>query len=101
MAERRALVEGLKNSPPAVPTARESEFVYGKQSAPKPEPQPQTVAKSTSSASPISTRLRTDYAEGLKHASLDRQLKGIKPNTMRDILEECVGPWLRENGYLT
>jgi hypothetical protein len=99
MAERRPLVEGLMTTPPAAPTAREREFVYGKQTAGKGEVT--ATVPPSDAASPLSTRIRTDYAIGLKHASLDRQLKGVEPNTIRDILEEVLGPWLRSNGYIT
>ena len=49
---------------------------------------------------PISTRMRADFATALKRASLERQLSGIEPNTLQDILEQAVEPWLRSNGYL-
>jgi hypothetical protein len=49
---------------------------------------------------PLSTRMRADYAELLKRASLERQLEKVQPNTLQDILEEAVEPWLRSNGYL-
>lgn len=45
--------------------------------------------------------MRTDYSTALKRASLERQLSGVQPNTLQDILEECIGPWLKSNGYLT
>jgi len=37
----------------------------------------------------------------LKRASLERQLQGTEPSTLRDILEEAIEPWLRTNGYLS
>ena len=61
-------------------------------------------AKAPSSASiaraPLTTRIRSDYAAGLKRASLERQLKGVFPQTVQDILETALEPWLRSNGYL-
>ena len=51
--------------------------------------------------SPLSTRIRTDFAKALKRASLDRQLKGVEPNTLCDILEQALEPWLKSNGYLS
>lgn len=100
MADRRPLVEGLKTTPPAVPTTREREFVFGNRppaaDTTATPPVPASVA-----STPISTRMRSDYATALKRASLDRQLKGQEPNTIRDILEEAIGPWLRSNGYIT
>jgi hypothetical protein len=34
-----------------------------------------------------------------QRASLERQLNGTAPNTLQDILEEALEPWLRSNGY--
>ena len=49
---------------------------------------------------PLSTRMRADFAAALKRASLERQLASVEPNTLTDILEQAVEPWLRSNGYL-
>ncbi|RUL89456.1 hypothetical protein TsocGM_01400 [Tautonia sociabilis] len=49
---------------------------------------------------PLSTRIRSDFSAALKRASLERQLAGVEPNTLQDILEQAVEPWLRSNGYL-
>jgi len=49
---------------------------------------------------PLTTRIRHDYATGLKRASLERQLAGVKPNTVQDILEQALEPWLKDHGYL-
>ncbi len=92
MGERRSLVAGLPTEPT---NAAEREFVYRDRStAPKPSP----VA--AASRSPFTTRLRDDYAKALKRASLERQIAGVVPNTLQDILEEALAPWLRDNGYL-
>ena len=53
------------------------------------------------SRSPISTRIRSDFAAALKRASLERRLAGTHPHTVQDILEEALEPWLRTNGYYT
>jgi hypothetical protein len=97
MSDRRSLVEGLKNTPPPIETHREKEFVYGGKGKPSPEPaQPSpNVARV-----PISTRIRADFATALKRASLERQLNGVEPNTLQDILEQAIEPWLKSNGYL-
>ncbi len=50
---------------------------------------------------PLTTRIRSDFALALKRASLQRQLSGVSPNTLQDILEEALEPWLRSNGYLS
>ena len=50
---------------------------------------------------PLTTRMRADFAKALKRASLERQLSGQYPNTILDILEEALEPWLRSHGYLS
>jgi hypothetical protein len=94
MSDRRSLAEGLKATPTPLDVTKEKQFVFGQkeQSAPTPV-QPISA--------PISTRLRGDFVAALKRASLERQLKGTEPNTMRNILEEAIEPWLRSNGYLS
>lgn len=96
MAERRSLIEGLKPTAPAIDPTREKDFVFGEKPAPQPTPQTLTVNRI-----PISTRMREDFAKALKRASLERQLKGIEPNTLQDILEDAIEPWLKANGYLS
>jgi hypothetical protein len=96
MAERRNLLEGLKSTPAPANSGLEREFVFGaKVAAP-----PKVAASTTLARSPVSTRLREDYSKALKRASLERQLSGVQPNTLQDILEEALEPWLRANGYL-
>jgi hypothetical protein len=98
MAERRPLTEGLKTPPqvPAVDPQREREFVHGTKATATTEPR----AASPFARVPISTRIRSEYAEALKRASLERQLKKVEPNTLQDILEEAIEPWLKSNGYI-
>src|SRR5262249_32975724 len=108
MAERKSLVEGLKTASTVDPS-REKAFVYGDspkatpaESAAASEPRPAKAhAGASVSRVPLTTRIRSDYAAALKRASLERQLSGIKPNTLQDILEEALQPWLRANGYLS
>lgn len=96
MVERRNLIEGLNATPPRIDPSKEKDFVY---SAKMPEvSQSPTV---TVNRVPISTRMRQDFAKALKRASLERQLKGVEPNTLQDILEQSIEPWLRSNGYLS
>ena len=57
------------------------------------------TAVSTVSRVPISTRIRSDFVTALKRASLERQLNGVEPNTLQDMLEQAIEPWLRDNGY--
>lgn len=104
MAERRSLIEGIKNSAaPVDPNLEQAEknFVFGDKARgggtnPDATPTTPTVARS-----PFSTRLRTDFTVALKRASLERQLRGIEPHTLIDILEQAIEPWLKSNGYLS
>lgn len=100
MGERRSLIEGLVATPQASSLERERSFVYtGKPAQQDAAPKPTKSTQSTPRA-PITTRIREDYTKALKRASLERQLAGIAPNTLQDILEEAIEPWLRANGYL-
>jgi len=124
LPKRRPLVAGLKNSTKTDPR-KESEFVYGKKDrSPKakqrpapvepektpsptsPSPElPQEVIPNANAGRPtgrtsLTTRFRTDIAAALKRASLERQLAGLNPHTVQDILEEAVEPWLKRHGYL-
>jgi len=113
VAERRPLTEGLK----PVERAAEEAFVFSTKPKPQvpaptqvtPAPEARAVseqrggeerAATTIGRSPLTVRLRADYADSLKRASLERQLKKLTPNTLQDILEEALEPWLRSNGYL-
>lgn len=98
MAERRSLTDGLKQAIPPVDSRREKAFVYGNAGPAKAETGQQPTA--IIARSPLSTRIRTDFGTALKRASLERQLKGIEPSTLQDILEEAIEPWLKTNGYL-
>jgi len=111
MAARRPLVEGLKTENP-VDRSLEEEFVYN--GSPKSEtatktppatPAPESGAgkgraESSAGRVPLTVRFRADYAAALKRASLERQLQGVLPNTLQDILEQALEPWLRSHGYL-
>ena len=111
MAARRPLVEGLKTEN-MIDRSLEEEFVYN--SGPKSEAatKSQSVAPATESGAgkgraessagrvPLTVRFRADYAAALKRASLERQLEGVQPNTLQDILEEAPEPWLRSHGCL-
>lgn len=102
MAERRPLTEGLRTAavpmPASVDPKIEKDFVYGVK--PKPEASPTTTAAQNLSRVPLSTRIRGDFAAALKRASLERQLSGVDPHTLQDILEQAIEPWLKSNGYL-
>src|ERR1700735_2391990 len=98
MAERRPLIEGLKTATPApaIDPVLEREFVHGTKATAANEPR----AASPFARVPISTRIRAEYADALKRASLERQLNKVEPNTLQDILEQAIEPWLRDNGYI-
>lgn len=81
---------------PLVDPKLEREFVHGTKTTPANEQRP----ASPFARVPISTRIRAEYADALKRASLERQLNKVEPNTLQDILEEAIEPWLRNNNYI-
>jgi cell pole-organizing protein PopZ len=104
MGERRPLVAGIKPE-----RSIEEQFVRtGKlPDAEPPAAAGQTTAReakastaNTASRAPLTTRVRADFAEALKRASLQRQLDGVTPHTLQEILEEALEPWLRKHGYI-
>jgi hypothetical protein len=100
MSERRSLIEGLKETPPPIDTGVEKQFVYRDKPAATNNTVTAIQATPAMNRVPISTRMREDFAKALKRASLERQLKSVEPNTLQDILEEAIEPWLKSNGYL-
>jgi hypothetical protein len=99
MGERRSLTEGLKPSTPLVDPQKEKQFVYGDKAPKETAATPQSMPANLNRV-PISTRIRGDFAEALKRASLERQLHKVEPNTLQDILEQAIEPWLKSNGYI-
>ncbi len=127
MAERRALIEGLKQIDEDIDPNLAERFIDGKEphprtktSLPKPSQQipevpaaaPQlsksVLAAAEPSASPLTgvgrvpvgARVRTKLADALKRASLERQLGGIQPNSIQEILEDAIELWLLKHGHL-
>jgi hypothetical protein len=106
MADRRPLVAGLSPIAPQVDPAKEKAFVFQEKtetstdSNQPPQASSTTLPARTFARVPLSTRMRSDFATALKRASLERQLAGVEPNTLQDMLEQAVEPWLRNNGYL-
>ena len=100
MSERRSLVDGIKPAAPPIDPQIEREFVQGTKSPGTGTPTTAPGAASPFARVPISTRIRSEYAEALKRASLERQLNKVEPNTLQDILEQAIEPWLRNNGYI-
>ncbi|HZU36392.1 MAG TPA: hypothetical protein VFA18_10815 [Gemmataceae bacterium] len=110
MKDRRSLVEGLDNGG-EVDRSVEEQFVFaGRAKADQPmqtqaTPRPTEAVEKGPTGNvigrvPVTTRVRADFATALKRASLQRQLDGVLPNTLQDILEEALEPWLRSHGYL-
>lgn len=105
--DRRPLSEGLTSSAPSVDPEVARRFIHADELPAEPGEAMQPVApkqspSTTQSVSrvPISTRIRGDFAAALKRCSLERQLNGTAPNTLQDILEEAIEPWLKNNGYM-
>jgi hypothetical protein len=106
MADRRSLSEGLVATPQLAPAvAKELLDAKKLEAAASGRPIPRSDAAGSAiqplSRVPLSTRIRSEFAEALKRASLQRQLEKIEPNTLQDILEEAIEPWLKSNGYLS
>jgi hypothetical protein len=111
MKDRRSLMEGLKIGG-EMDRSVEEQFVFAGKAkldqampaqAAAPTPEVKEGKRQTGSAVgrvPLTTRVRADFATARKRASLQRQLDGVAPNTLQDILEEALEPWLRANGYL-
>jgi hypothetical protein len=109
--DRRTLKDGLKPDPEIDPkTARD--FVFQDKATPSgtaAEPKPATPARLTpgtvnspaqSARMPLTARILTEKFLALKRASFERQLQGIEPSSMQDIVEEALTPWLKKHGYL-
>ena len=107
MKERRPLKEGLKPVAEIDPSV-ELDFVYSSKTKPPSAEKPAVATEAREGKgtpksvgrSPLTVRFRADFATALKRASLERQLAGVDPYHLQDILEQAVEPWLRTNGYL-
>jgi hypothetical protein len=82
------------------PKARPKEKPTEKREGEEPIPVPATPMSAATGRMPLTTRIRIDFGTALKRASLERQLSGEKPNTVQDILEEALEPWLKAKGFL-
>lgn len=101
--DRRPLTEGLKPGPEVDPKVA-AEFVF--QNKPEPKRAAKEIAPATATALPfapintaaqdalvpLTARIPMVKFQALKRASFDRQLQGIEPNTMHDIVEEALTP---------
>ena len=104
MNKRRPLVEGLHHR--RIDADVETRFVAGEGKTPKKPasqspPPDQSAAPPDSALVPISTRLRPDIAHALRRASLERKLNRESQNTVQEIIESALDPWLRDHGYLS
>lgn len=109
MKDRRSLIEGLKGHD-ATLKEKEQAFIYGTTDSAveavqvPAEPPPafdSKVLPQFAGRVPVTTRTRPEVATALKRASLTRQLNGIEPYYVQDIMEEALETWLKSNGYLT
>ena len=123
MVERRALSAGLTDAEAIDPKLAE-DFIYDKKprlpaknsppepatekpAAPPPLPDAIVAAAQVPASSPLTgvgrvavgARFRTELATALKRASLQRQLQGIHPFAVQEILEEAAELWLVKNGH--
>jgi len=105
MSDRRPLSKGISNNP-VVDKELAHAFVRGDATS-RPAKDPTNAPSATSTTQrakvyrvPFSTRVRSDFVDALKRASLQRQLDGVEPHSVNYMLEEAIEPWLREHGYL-
>lgn len=103
MTQRRSLVDGLQETP-AVDEI-EKQFVYGEKAAAEKE-QPDSRASEAEQQQvmpqfkgrvPLTTRCRPELASAIKRASLERQLQGMEPSRIQDIIEQALEQWLANN----
>jgi hypothetical protein len=124
MAGRRSLIEGLDTIEGVDPQLAE-DFILNRNPRKEPEtlaasrtadaevvapPAPPPIQPPASQAAvshltgigrvPVGARVRTELAAALKRASLERQLQGIQPNSVQEILEESLELWLLKHGHL-
>lgn len=102
MAERRPLVQGLKQTDREI----ERQFVSSGKVPTEPVMPPAPAMPIAQAAArpmprmPLTSRLRGDLSEALKRASLERQLQHVEPSAVQDILDSALETWLRANGHL-
>jgi hypothetical protein len=108
--DRRPLSDGLKPEPEVDPELAR-EFVYQGKSKSVPSPEPKQASRSQLAADsvtpaaqealvPLTARIAGKKFHATKRASFDRQLQGVKPNTIQDIVDEALTSWLKKHGYL-
>lgn len=119
MKGRRSLVEGLQSSDVQAVEETEKAFVYGAAKVAEPETQTEVSADGRDAAEeskprllrqdvlpqmtgrvPVTVRCQPTIASAIKRISLQRQLDGVEPNTVQDIMEQALENWLVRYGYL-
>ena len=97
MTKRRPLVEGLTDKEEKLSEA-EKDFVYGSeietQNKYSPAEAPSVLPKMAGRV-PITIRVRPEIGSALKRTSLQRQLDGVEPSSMQDIVDEAIENWLQ------
>lgn len=104
MTTRRTLIDGLSETPDL--EELENRFVFGEKatevkedSATVKPSMPSEVLPQFRSRVPLTTRCSPELASALKRVSLERQLSGIEPYRMQEILEQALEDWLVAQGY--
>lgn len=113
MAERRSLIDGIKPDSELHP--EEEKFVFGAKREKTAKPtvpqalstafqpvipetrQHQEILPQMMGRVPVTTRCRPEIASALKKAALNRQLAGIEPYHVQDIMEIAIEQWLSNN----
>ena len=109
--DRRPLTEGLKPEPEVDPKAARAFVFQGKEKPDAATPEPKQGAQTRLSADslnpaaqsglvPLTARIPAAKFQALKRASFERQLQGVEPSSIQDIVDEALTPWLRKHGYL-
>ncbi len=105
MTKRRPLVDGIQSTEELLSEA-EKDFVFGENQKTESfqdevtQQKKNTVLPKMAGRVPITTRASPEIGSALKRASLQRQLDGVEPNSMQDIMEAALENWLRDKGYL-
>jgi hypothetical protein len=61
---------------------------------------PNSTAEADTALVPLTARIQAKKFKALKRASFERQLQGVEPSSIQDIVDEAITPWLRKHGYL-
>ena len=106
MTERRSLVQGLEETPSIEEIERA--FVFqderknstAKREATKTIPEPKPSGPKMTGRVPVTARCRVEIASLLKRVSLQREMDGVEPHYVQDIVEQALVNWLTEKGYM-